>query len=127
MKTPYANASLKVIKELRNTENDIEVTKAVPYYGEIGEVSIEENGALKTSWSLAMANESALAFASLMAVVLCEFRTIRTIINAISAASTPAAAYINGFSFLSIAFLVVLFKRFLCVQSYQNDAKYQNA
>ncbi|MDY3971209.1 MAG: hypothetical protein SOZ28_00635 [Clostridia bacterium] len=49
MKTPYANASLKVIKELRNTENDIEVTKAVPYYGEIGEVSIEENGTLKTT------------------------------------------------------------------------------
>lgn len=49
MKTPYADASLKVIKELRSSENGCEITKTVPYYGEVGEATIEESGALKTT------------------------------------------------------------------------------
>lgn len=49
MKTPYADASLKVVKEQRSKDGDIEVVKTVPYYGEIGSVKIEEKGALKTT------------------------------------------------------------------------------
>lgn len=49
MKTLYADASLKVIKELRSAENGIEITKSVPYYGEVGEVSVEDSGAVKTT------------------------------------------------------------------------------
>lgn len=49
MKTPYADASLKAVKELRGSENDIEITKTIPYYGEVGEVTVEENGSLKTT------------------------------------------------------------------------------
>lgn len=49
MKTPYGNASLKVIKELRTAEGDVEITKSVPYYGEIGSVEIEDNGPVKTT------------------------------------------------------------------------------
>lgn len=59
MKTPYADASLKVIKELRSTENDTEITKAVPYYGEIGEVSVEDRGALKTTVKVTGTHKSA--------------------------------------------------------------------
>lgn len=49
MKTPYADASLKVIKELRESDGDIEITKNVPYRGRIDTVEIEDNGALKTT------------------------------------------------------------------------------
>lgn len=48
MKTPYANASLKMIREERSAENGIEIKKTVPYTGEIETVQIEDNGALKT-------------------------------------------------------------------------------
>lgn len=48
MKTSYADASLKVIKEIRTVENGIEITKSIPYTGEIGEVTVEHNGVLKT-------------------------------------------------------------------------------
>lgn len=59
MKTLYADASLKVIKELRSTEAEIEITKSVPYYGEIGEVGIEENGSLKTTIKITGTHKSA--------------------------------------------------------------------
>lgn len=49
MKTPYADVSLKTVKELRSEENGIETVKTIPYYGEAGEVSVEENGRLKTT------------------------------------------------------------------------------
>jgi hypothetical protein len=48
MKTPYADASLKVIKEARNVENGIETTKNIPFTGEIQSVETEDNGAYKT-------------------------------------------------------------------------------
>ncbi len=59
MKTPYADASLKAIKERRSTEKDAEIAKAVPYYGEIGEVSIEDRGALKTTVKVTGTHKSA--------------------------------------------------------------------
>lgn len=48
MKTPYANAKLKVLKEMRAAYVDCDVTKCVPFYGQIGNVEIEETGTLKT-------------------------------------------------------------------------------
>lgn len=49
MKTPYADAVLRVIKEERSAENGVEVKKNVPYTGEINSVEAEETGALKTT------------------------------------------------------------------------------
>ena len=48
MKTPYADASLKVLKETRKTEGDARVIKTVPYIGEIDTAEIEHNGAVRT-------------------------------------------------------------------------------
>ncbi len=48
MKTPYANAALKVIKERRLEENGVEISKAIPYAGEIAAAEVEDGGALKT-------------------------------------------------------------------------------
>lgn len=48
MKTPYADASLRMIREERSAENGAEVKKAIPYTGEIETAQIEDNGALKT-------------------------------------------------------------------------------
>ena len=59
MKTPYADASLKVIKELRSEADGVEVTKVIPYYGEIGEVMIEDNGAVKTTVKITGTHKSA--------------------------------------------------------------------
>lgn len=59
MKTPYADASLKVIKELRSTDGEIETKKSVPYYGEIGEVSIDDNGPAKTTVKITGTHKSA--------------------------------------------------------------------
>ncbi len=48
MKTPYADASLRLIKEERSVEDGAEVRREIPYSGEIKSAEIEENGALKT-------------------------------------------------------------------------------
>lgn len=48
MKTPYADASLKVQKEIYYKEDDVEVKKVISYHGEVGTIEIEDSGALKT-------------------------------------------------------------------------------
>ncbi len=59
MKTAYAEASLKVIKELRSEKDGIEIKKMVPYYGDIEEVSIEHSGSLATTVKIAGTHKSA--------------------------------------------------------------------
>ncbi len=48
MKTPYADASLRAVKETRGFEGDCEVTRSVPYIGTADEVCVEESGNVKT-------------------------------------------------------------------------------
>ncbi len=49
MKTPYAFAMLKSIKEIRSFDGDYEIRKSIPYYGEIDKMTIEESGSLKVT------------------------------------------------------------------------------
>jgi len=48
METPYADAKVRVIKELRSFEGGCPITKQVTYYGEVAGVKLEETGAMKT-------------------------------------------------------------------------------
>ena len=48
MKTPYADAVIKAVKELRSSEDGCPVTKQITYLGEIENVKLEETGAMKT-------------------------------------------------------------------------------
>ncbi len=48
MQTPNGDASLIVIKEMREKQDDIEIKKEIPFYGEIENVSVEDNGVLRT-------------------------------------------------------------------------------
>ncbi len=59
MKTPYGDVSLKVIKELRQNENGIEITKSIPYYGAIDTVELEDNGPVKTTVKVTGSHKSA--------------------------------------------------------------------
>ena len=58
MKTPYADAFLKAIKEIRFKKDGIETIKTVPYYGVAETVTIEDNGALKTTVKIIGAHKS---------------------------------------------------------------------
>lgn len=48
METPFGATRLKSIKEQRKFEDGVEYKKSIPYYGEIENIEIEENGKLKT-------------------------------------------------------------------------------
>lgn len=48
MKTPNGNTSLVVIKEQREKQDDIEIKKEIPFYGDIESVTVEDDGALRT-------------------------------------------------------------------------------
>lgn len=49
MRTPYADAYLKVINETRLRDGEIETVISTPYYGEIGTIEVERNTGLMTT------------------------------------------------------------------------------
>ena len=48
MKTPFADARIRAIKELRSEEDGCYISKQITYFGDITNVTVEEDGAMKT-------------------------------------------------------------------------------
>ncbi len=59
MKTPYADAILKVQKETYDRQDGDEIKRIISYYGEIETAEVEEEGALKTTVKLTGTHRSA--------------------------------------------------------------------
>lgn len=59
MKTPYADASLKAIKELRERDGEITTVKSVPYFGEIDTAAVEDSSPNKAVIKITGAHKSA--------------------------------------------------------------------
>ncbi len=69
MRTPYADASLKVLNETRETDGECEKTTVTPYYGEIESVELERHTGLMSTVKITGTHRSSAGRAFLPFVV----------------------------------------------------------